>query len=164
MKRKIKLTSRVFLINKKFKINQYYHFLKTPDVAILVPEIKGKFIVINQKREPINKITYEFPGGQIDKNESPAKSAARELLEETGYKSIASPKRLLDFFPEPGRLSNKNYCFYSKKILKVRKPEKGIGVNLFTKNELFNLIKSKKFNNSSHISAFFIYLLKTDKI
>ena len=96
MKRKIKLTSRIFLINKKFKVNQYYHFLKAPDVTILIPEFKGKFIVITQKREPINKITYEFPGGQIDKNESPVKSSAKELLEETGYKSISKPKKLLD--------------------------------------------------------------------
>ena len=158
MKKKIKLTSRIFLINKKFKTNQFYHFIKAPNAAILVPEIKGKFIVISQKREPINKTTYEFPGGQIDKNETPAKSAARELLEETGYKCLSTPKSLLDFYPEPGRISNKNYCFYSRKLLKIKKPEKKIKVNLFSKNELFNLIKSKKFSNASHIAAFFIYL------
>ena len=164
MKRKIKLTSRIFLINKKFKVNQYYHFLKAPDVTILIPEFKEKFIVITQKREPINKITYEFPGGQIDKNESPVKSSAKELLEETGYKSISKPKKLLDFFLEPGRLSNKVHCFYSKNLTKVRKPEKGMKVKLFSKKQIFNLIKLKKFNSSSHISAFLIYLLKIKKL
>ena len=164
MKRKIKLTSRIFLINKKFKVNQYYHFLITPDVTILIPEFKGRFIVITQKREPINKITYEFPGGHIDKNESPVKSSAKELLEETGYKSISKPKKLLDFFLEPGRLSNKVHCFYSKNLTKVRKPEKGMKVKLFSKKQIFNLIKLKKFNSSSHISAFLIYLLKIKKL
>ncbi|MDC1476233.1 NUDIX hydrolase [Pelagibacteraceae bacterium] len=160
MKNKIKLTARILLINKKFKINQYYHYLKTPNVTIVVPEIKKKFIIVSQKRQPINKVNYEFPSGQIDKNESPVKSAARELFEETGYKSTYSPKRLLDFFPEPGRLSNKNYCFYTKKILKVKKPEKGIKISLVSKNKLLKLIRSKKFNNASHIAAFFLYLLK----
>jgi len=160
MKKKIKLTSRILLINKKFKTNQYYHYLTTPNVTIIVPEIKKKFIIVSQKREPINKINYEFPSGQIDENESPARAAARELFEETGYKSIRSPNKLLDFFPEPGRLSNKNYCFYTKKLLKIKKPEKGIKIRLVSKGTLFNLIRSKKFNNASHIAAFFLYLLK----
>jgi NTP pyrophosphohydrolases including oxidative damage repair enzymes len=93
MKKKIKLTSRILLINKKFKTNQYYHYLTTPNVTIIVPEIKKKFIIVSQKREPINKINYEFPSGQIDENESPARAAARELFEETGYKSIRSPNK-----------------------------------------------------------------------
>ena len=86
MKKELKLTSRISLINKKFKKNQYYHFLKTPEVSIIIPVIKDKFLLVSQKREPINKISFEFPSGQIDKGESPIKSSTREILEENGYK------------------------------------------------------------------------------
>ena len=39
------------------------------------PLIKNKFLVVSQKRIPINKITYEFPGGIIDKGSNPINSA-----------------------------------------------------------------------------------------
>ena len=65
-----------------------YHYLDLPDVAILVPIVDKKFLVISQKREPINKVNFEFPCGWIDLNEKPAKSAARELYEETQLKGV----------------------------------------------------------------------------
>ncbi len=157
MKKEIKLTSRISLINKKFKKNQFYHFLKTPEVSIIIPTIKNKFLLVSQRREPINKITFEFPSGQIEKKESPIKSASRELLEETGYKSYKT-KRLINFYSEAGRLSTKNYCFYTKKLKKISNKEKGINTYLYSKAQIIKLIKQNKFNNSPHIAAFFFYL------
>ena len=157
MKNELKLTSRISLINKKFKKNQYYHFLKTPEVSIIIPIIKDKFLLVSQKREPINKISFEFPSGQIDKGESPIKSSTRELLEETGYKAY-NAKKLISFYSEAGRLSTKNYCFYTKKINKISKKEKGINIHLYSKNKIINLIKQNRFSNSPHIAAFFFYL------
>ena len=85
--RNIKLTHNISLINKRFKKDQFYHYLKVPDISIVVPKINNKFIIIRQKREPINKKNYEFPSGNIEINESASQSANKELLEETGYKS-----------------------------------------------------------------------------
>ena len=158
MKKKIKLFNRISLINKKFNKKQFYHYFDVPNVAIIVPIIKKKFIVVSQRREPINKNNFEFPCGWVDIGESPAKSSARELYEETGYKCIKKPKKLLEFFEEPGRLNSKAICFFSDKIIKLGKPEKGIKVYLLTKKEIHKLIIKKKFNNASHIVAFYYYL------
>ena len=156
MKKKIKLFSRIFLINKKFKKNKYYHYIKGPDVAIILPILKNKkFILVCQKREPINKKNYEFPSGWVDKNEHPADSAARELFEETGYKSLIPPKKLLVMNPDPGRLSNKMISYYTNKLVKINNPEKGIKVLLCNKKKIIQLIKQNKFNNASHIAAFY---------
>ena len=140
MKRKIKLFQRVYLINKKYKKKQFYHFLNVPDVALIIPILNKKFLVVSQKREPINKINMEFPCGWVDKGESPSKSAARELHEETGYKTLNNPKKLIEFYEEPGRLNSKAICFYTNKLTKINNPEKGIKINFFSKNKMLQLI------------------------
>ena len=158
MPKRIRLYSRLSLIKKQYKKNQYYYYFDVPNVAILIPIIDKKFLIVSQKREAINKINFEFPCGWVDLDEKPKKSAARELFEETGYKSLNQPKKLMEFYEEPGRMSSKAYCFYSKKLIKVKTPEKGITVHFFTKNKIIELIKKKKFNNGTHIAAFYKYL------
>ena len=74
MKYKQKLTTGITLVNKKYKKNQFYHFFQEPNNVIVIPVIKKKFIVISQKREPINKKNFEFPMGWIDKGETPQKA------------------------------------------------------------------------------------------
>ena len=158
MKKKIRLYSRISLINKEYKKGELYHYLDVPDVAVLIPKIKNKFLIVSQKREAINKINFEFPCGWVDIGETPSKCAARELIEETGYKSLVKPKKLIRFYEEPGRINSKAHCFFSEKLNKVNKPEKGIRIFFLTKSEIVNLIKKNKFNNGTHIAAFYKYL------
>ena len=161
MKKKIYLSSGISLINKKYKKNERYHYIQEPNNVIIIPILKNKkFVLVFQKREPINKKIYEFPMGWVDNNESPIESAARELLEETGYQSLIRPKKLFIFYPEPGRINKKMLCFYTNKIVKINKPEKGINTIFCTKKKIIQLIKKNKFNNASHIAAFYHYILK----
>ena len=111
MKYKQKLTAGITLINKKYKKNEYYHFFREPNNVVIVPKFKSKFIVIKQKREPINKKNFEFPMGWIDRGETPNNAGLRELIEETGYKCNGKIKKLFTIFPEPGRLKCKYYCY-----------------------------------------------------
>ena len=160
MKNKIKLTSGIKLINKKFKKKEYYHYLQSPDVVITIPILKNKkFIVVSQKREPINKTNFEFPSGLVDKNENPQKTASREMLEETGYKNLKSLKKFLVLYPDPGRLSHKVICYYSNNLARVHSPEKGIKIFYFTKEKILKFIKMNKFNSSPHIAAFYHFLM-----
>ena len=54
------------------------------DVLALTPD--NKVILSRQFRPGPNLVLDELPGGFIDKNEELLEAAARELLEETGYK------------------------------------------------------------------------------
>ena len=160
MKKKIYLSSRIYLINKRFNKNEYYHFFQEPNNVIFVPVIDKKFILVKQKREPINQENFEFPMGWIDKNETAIVAANRELYEETGFKSIVKPKKLITFFADPGRGNRICEAFYSKMLIKIKNPEKGIKIFFKSKFQIINMIKKRKFNNASHIAVFFCYLNK----
>ena len=157
MKKKVRLFQRISLINKVYKKKERYHYFELPHVSIIVPVIKNKFLVVKQKREPVNMQTLEFPCGWVDINEKPSNSARRELYEETGYKANGI-KKLIEFYEEPGRMVSKAFCFYSEKLTKINIPEKGIKIALYSKQEMINLINTKKFNAGNHIAAFYKYL------
>ena len=158
----LKLTNQISLINKKFKKKEFYHYFKTSNLSLVIAKIKNKYILVSQKRVPINKINYEFPSGIVEKNETTLRSAQKELTEETGYKSRSKLIKMITFYTEPGRLTTKITGYYTKQLIKISKPEKGIKVHLLSQNDIFKLILKQKFNNSSHI-AMFLYLIRNHK-
>ena len=48
---------------------------------------ENELVLVRQYRHGSQEITLEIPGGIIDPGETPAQAAARELLEETGYRA-----------------------------------------------------------------------------
>jgi len=157
-----KLSNKIDLINKPFKKKEFYHYLKTSNLSIVIPKINNKYILVSQKRIPINKINYEFPSGIIEKNETPLMSAKKELLEETGYKANNKLEKIISFYCEPGRLTTKITGYVCDNLIKISKPEVGIKIHYFSRNQIFKLINNGKFNNSSHIGMFLIYLKNTN--
>ena len=157
----IKLTHNISLINKRFKKNQFYHYLTTSNLSLVIPKIENKYILVSQKRIPINKKNYEFPSGIIEKNDTATISANKELFEETGYKSKIKLKKITSFYTEPGRLNTKITGFFSDEIVKINKPESGIELFYMTENQIIKYIKNGKFNNASHIAMFLFYKKNT---
>jgi ADP-ribose pyrophosphatase len=160
MNYKSHLSKDIYLINKTFfnietRNNEFYHYIKEPDNSIIVAINKKKFLVVNQKRFPIQKKLLEFPMGYIEKNETPADGATRELLEETGFKSLIKPTKIMTLFADPGRNSRKIHIFYSNKILKISKAEKGISTRFYSKRQMNFLIKKNFFSSASHIAAYY---------
>ncbi|MDC3055303.1 NUDIX hydrolase [Candidatus Pelagibacter sp.] len=159
---KKKLFSEIYLEIKKFKKKQKYFFLSTPKISIIIPKIKNKFIVVSQKRIPINRTIFEFPGGIVDKGKTPMQIAFSELKEETGYISLKKPKKIISFYPDPGRLNCSYECYYTDSLKKIGLPEKGIKLHLLNKRQILHLIQNKKFSHSCHVSAF-LYLCNQNK-
>ena len=149
-----KLHTGIFLETKKFENNKKYYFLSTPKISLIIPKLNNKYLVISQKRIPVNCVTYEFPGGLVDNGKNSLKTAVNELKEETGFVALKKPKKLLSIFPDPGRLNCIYDCYYIDKIKRNNSTEKGIKLHFFSKGEIYKLIKNGKFRHSCHISAF----------
>jgi len=68
------------------------------------------FLLVEQWRHGIQKPSFEFPGGVIDKGEKPEQAAARELAEETGFcANTLIP--LASMSPNPALFSNTVHFF-----------------------------------------------------
>lgn len=68
---------------------QYYDFIKHKGAAAVVPVTDdGKLLMVRQYRNALDRFTIEIPAGGRNTADEPTKDcAARELEEETGYKS-----------------------------------------------------------------------------
>ena len=87
-----------------------------PGGAVIVPVTsEGKIIMITQHRYPVDKTLLELPAGKLDRNENPFHCAARELEEETGYKSD-NIKEIGTIFTSPGYSTEKLWIYLAKDL------------------------------------------------
>jgi 8-oxo-dGTP pyrophosphatase MutT (NUDIX family) len=134
-----------------------YHAVMQADyVGIVARTPSGRIPIVRQFRPALEAYTWELPAGTVDKDEDPAESARRELLEETGYPA-RSVHRLGITSPCTGRLSNRQYCFFIEAGDRIAdaKPEPGIEVDLITLERLLAMIRDGEFIAQLHIGAVF---------
>ncbi|CAN5810263.1 NUDIX hydrolase [soil metagenome] len=80
-----------------------YGVLESGGFAAVVPVTDdGRVVLVRQWRQPLGDFTLELPSGAVDAGEDPRKSAERELLEETGYRSVGL-EYLISFHTSTGR-------------------------------------------------------------
>lgn len=91
-----------------------YFIWDSPDCATTVPITPdGKFVLCQQYRYAVDMILYQFPAGTVDKGETPAQAAARELEEETGYVS-PNITPLGNVAPYASRMTGWQYLFLAE--------------------------------------------------
>jgi ADP-ribose pyrophosphatase len=75
-----------------------------PGAAVLVPFIDADhLILVRQFRPAVDRTLLELPAGTLEAGEDPAACAARELVEETGFRARKmSPLGIV--YPSPGVL------------------------------------------------------------
>jgi ADP-ribose pyrophosphatase len=65
-----------------------YYAIALPDFALVFATTEDqRALVLRQYKHGLRRTCLAFPGGAIDRDESPLAAAQRELLEETGYES-----------------------------------------------------------------------------
>lgn len=83
-----------------------YHVVHLDPIAVaLVVDERERALMLWRYRFPVDQWGYELPGGLVDAGETPAAAAARETLEETGWRPLGTAEHLLRFEPLPGQLS-----------------------------------------------------------
>ncbi len=145
-----------------------YIVMDAPDWVITIPVLEKprRFIMVKQWRHGLDSLSTEFPGGVIDKNETPKDAAFRELKEETGY--IAQKlEELGSFSPNPAIMSNKVYCFVAKDLIPTGKQnlDKDEYVNFFelTEEEVLKKMGSKEFPHGLMLAALELFRQKEIK-
>ena len=116
--------------------------------------------MVRQYRHATRQYLWELVAGRKEPEETPKQGAARELLEETGYRA----KRLkvfLDVFPTPGFLEERMYLLLAEGLTAGEaQPEEDekIEVRAFRLKELKQMIKSGRMRDAKSIAGILYYL------
>ncbi len=117
------LKTVVFSVNESESVSPngdvgHYVVVDAPDWCIVIPEDEGDFLMVKQWRHGFGGLSVEFPGGVAEKGEKPETAAARELLEETGFR--ANEMIFLGSMnPNPALFSNRVHVFLARKLYKA---------------------------------------------
>ncbi|MFF3446974.1 NUDIX hydrolase [Streptomyces sp. NPDC002667] len=62
-----------------------HHVVRHPGGSAVVAVLDDHVLLVEQYRPAVDEVLLELPAGRTEKGETPEETAARELLEETGY-------------------------------------------------------------------------------
>ena len=131
-----------------------------PGSVVVLPVLRDKRVVlIRQYRHATRQYLWELVAGRMDEGESVKEAAARELLEETGYRA----KRFgvfLDVFPTPGFLEEHMYILLAEGLtLGVAEPEEDekIVAKAYTRDELEKMIQRGVLRDAKSIAGLLYY-------
>jgi ADP-ribose pyrophosphatase len=132
-----------------------------PGSVVVLPVLKdGRVVLIRQYRHATRQYLWELVAGRIDGGESVKKAAARELLEETGYRA----KRFttfMDFFPTPGFLEERMYIVLAEGLTAGEahpEMDEEIETRAYRVNELKQMVKKGKVRDGKSIAGILYYL------
>jgi ADP-ribose pyrophosphatase len=131
-----------------------------PGSVVVLPVLPdGRILLIRQYRHATRQYLWELVAGRIDAGENPRKAAARELIEETGYRA----KRfslLLDVFPTPGFLEERMHIFLAEGMTAGEaQPEddEKITSKTYSKKELEQMMRRGKLRDAKSIAGLLYY-------
>lgn len=142
-----------------------WDFIGHNGAAAVVPVLEdGRILMVRQYRNALDRYTLEIPAGGLESRDEPTKdAAARELEEETGYKS--SQLEFLISLRTTVAFCNEKIDIYVAKQLQESKQhldeDEFINVEAYTLNELQTMIFQGKIEDGKTISAIMSYAAKS---
>jgi 8-oxo-dGTP pyrophosphatase MutT (NUDIX family) len=95
------------------RVHPFFRLDATDWVNVVPVTPDGHVVMVRQYRIGVDAVTLEIPGGMVDPGESPAQAAARELLEETGYRAERI-EALGALNPNPALFGNRVHSFVAR--------------------------------------------------
>jgi ADP-ribose pyrophosphatase len=85
-----------------------------PGAVAILPLVDAEHVcLLHNVRPAVGETLLEIPAGTLEPGEAPEATAVRELAEETGY-TAARWRKLCEFFPSPGVLSERTHLFVAE--------------------------------------------------
>jgi ADP-ribose pyrophosphatase len=128
-------------------------------VVVLPVLPDGRVLLIRQYRHAARQFLWELVAGRVDEGESPSKAAARELIEETGYRAKRF-RIFMDFFPSPGFLEEKMFILLAEGLSEgIAQPEEDekIESRAYEREELEQMIQKRIIRDGKTIAGLLYY-------
>jgi 8-oxo-dGTP pyrophosphatase MutT (NUDIX family) len=122
----------------------------------------GHVVMVRQWRHGCQELTLEIPGGMVDPGESPAEAAARELLEETGFRAErVEPVGRVN--PNPALFDNRCHTFLAtgcRPVAEVRNAAtEETAVELVPRAGIEQLVREGRIHHALVVAALFHWRL-----
>jgi ADP-ribose pyrophosphatase len=131
--------------------------MRHPGAAVMMAvDRKGRLLLVRQYRLPADAYLWELPAGTVDPGEKVAKTAKRELREETGLRA-KKWKKLCDFYPSPGCSAEKMTVFLATDLTQGEAQpmaDERIETKWFTKKEVAEMIRTNEIRDSKTMVGF----------
>jgi len=132
-----------------------------PGSVVVLPLLSdGRIVLIRQYRHATRQFLWELVAGRIDGGENPRRAAARELIEETGYRAKRF-RIFLEVFPTPGFLEERMYILLAEGVTPGEahpEEDEKITAKAFTKKELETMIGRGRLHDAKSIAGILYYL------
>jgi 8-oxo-dGTP pyrophosphatase MutT (NUDIX family) len=145
-----------------------YSVIDSHDWVMVIPVIQTEhgrdFLMVRQWRHGSREMSLEFPGGVIEDGEDPAVGAAREMLEETGFKA-GRLNLLARMSPNPATHSNHQYYYVAEDLdntgVQHLDKDEFVAPERISEAELIANIAKPPFVHALVAAALCLYELKT---
>ena len=138
-----------------------WDFIKHKGAAAVVPITDdGKVVMVRQYRNALDRETLEIPAGGLDTQDEPTiVAAARELEEETGYKSN-NLELLITIATTVAFCNEKIDIYLARNLIQSMQhldEDEYLEVEEYTVDELTDMIYAGKINDAKTIAAIMAY-------
>jgi ADP-ribose pyrophosphatase len=132
-----------------------------PGSVVVLPVLPDRrILLIQQYRHATRQYLWELVAGRIDGGETPKAAAARELIEETGYRAKRF-RVFLDVFPTPGFLEERMFILLAEGLTageaEPEEDEKIIS-RAYNRKQLEEMIRGGKLRDAKSIAGILYYL------
>ena len=121
-----------------------------------------ELVLVRQYRHGSREITLEIPGGIVDPGETPAEAAARELLEETGYRA-ERVEAIGSVNPNPALFENRCHTFLAPDVVRVAEIQntqlEETSVELVPMAEIPDQLRQGRIDHALVVAALYWYVL-----
>jgi ADP-ribose pyrophosphatase len=149
-------------------VDPYYIYDFSTWVGAFALTKDGKVVMVRQYRHALGETCIEIPGGCVDDTDTNTEAAiARELMEETGYR-FSNYEYLGRISPNPSTNSNLLHMYLATGGEKVADQSldenEEIEIELYSIDELKQLIRDNKIVQAMHVSCIFYALQRLNEV